>query len=67
MAWPGDPAKYGTGPGQWKPTAIAPLADWGPTCLPQPRPNMGPRFDYDRAMRNMTALDPTTGQPIKAG
>ena len=63
-AWPGDPSKYGTGPGQWKPTGIAPLEDWGPICLPD-APSVGSRFDYDRAMKNMTALDPSTGASME--
>lgn len=66
-AWPGDPKKYGTGPGQWKPMGIAPLAEWGPACLPDPGPNEGRRFDYGRAMKLMTPLDPTTGRPLTAG
>lgn len=66
-AWPGDPKKYGTGPGQWKPMGIAPLAEWGPACLPDPGPNEGRRFDYGRAMNLMTPLDPETGRPLTAG
>lgn len=66
-AWPGKPEKYGTGPGQWKPTGIAHLEQWGPTCLPDPGPNAGRKFDYGRAMSLMTKLDPATGQPLPQG
>lgn len=65
QAWPGDSAKYGTGPGKWKPVGIAPMEEWGPTCLPAAQPGLGNRFDYDRAMKNMTALNPSTGAPIE--
>lgn len=45
QAWPGDPAKLGTGIGQWKPVGIAPLAEWGPQYLPSDR--LHHRWNYD--------------------
>lgn len=44
-AWPGDPAKLGTGIGAWKPAGIAPLAEWGPRFLPDQR--LHHRWNYD--------------------
>ncbi|MGL5826245.1 MAG: DUF927 domain-containing protein [Nocardioides sp.] len=34
-AWPGDPAKLGSGLGSWKPIGSTELAEWGPMFLPK--------------------------------
>lgn len=66
-AWPGDPGKYGTEGGKWKPVGIAPLQEWGPVCLPAPQPGSGTKLNYERAMKNLTPLDPSTGQRLENG
>lgn len=47
-AWPGDPAKLGTKPGQWKPEASGRLDEWAPTWLSE----RGSRY-----WRHVQALD----------
>lgn len=62
-AWPGAENKYGTNPGQWKPIAIADLADWGPRALP-PHGQGLIAWPYREGLINaMTPLDPRTGAP----
>lgn len=51
-AWPGDPAKLGTGIGAWKPAAIADLTTWGPAHLPGDRLDW--HYRYSDAMKAMT-------------
>ena len=43
-AWPGDPAKLGTGIGAWKPAGVGTLKTWGPQFLVPQRP--GKKFRY---------------------
>lgn len=66
-AWPGNPDKYGTEGGKWKPVGVAPLQEWGPICLPAPPPGLGAKLNYERAMKHLTPLDPATGQLLEDG
>ena len=57
--WPGPAGKEGTGLGQWKLVAAAPLADWGPTFLPT-KPG---RFLYKKAVDAARAAGRSVSEP----